>query len=222
MKSSSLIIVSIVLFVVITSLVLLYPTFTNQQLSSMDMNRKHGTVDTTMGSPTMGSQNAKITIIEFGDYQCPNCKKWFLETKPQIIENLIQTNKANLIFIDITFLGKDSIPSAIASYCAEEQGKYWEYHSILYSNQEGIDTGWASNTNLKQFASELGLDMELFNSCLDSEKFEKRVSFNTEQARINGVRGTPTFIIVDPEGDQKTIVGPQPYPVFKNIVEEMI
>lgn len=221
MVKSSYIIISVVLFVVIASIILVYPSITDKQSSNLDMNRQRGSVDTTLGSPLLGSPDAKVTIIEFGDYQCPNCKRWFQDTKPDINVNLIENNKANLVFVDIAFLGKDSIPAAIASYCAEDQGRYWEYHSVLYSKQDGIDTGWASNGNLKKFASDLGLDMNLFDDCLDSGKFEKRVSFNTKQAIQNNVKGTPTFIIVGPNNNQKVIVGPQPFSVFESVVNEM-
>jgi len=188
---------------------------------NLDVSQVHGSVVTAMGSPILGSSDAQVTIIEFGDYQCPNCKKWFLETKPEIISNLIDDGKANLVFVDIAFLGKDSLPASMASYCAEEQGKYWEYHTLLYSNQQGIDTGWASAERLYAFAFSLGLDMDLFGTCLDSGKYAKRVHFNTNEAKKNGVTGTPTFIIVGIDGSEKRIVGPQPYSVFENTINSM-
>ena len=196
--------------------------FNAEESVNLDMARTHGTVSTAMGSPILGSLNAPITIVEFGDYQCSQCYKWYHETKPAIIENFIQTGKANLIFVDLAFLGRDSPKASAATYCAEEQGKYWEYHGLLYSSQEAIDNGWASSERLKAFAFNLGLDTDLFDSCLDSGKFDKRVQYNTNEATKQGATGTPTFIIVNSDGEQQKIAGAQPYSVFKNVIDSMI
>jgi protein-disulfide isomerase len=193
------------------------------QTLNLDMERTHGSISTAMGSPILGSESAKITIVEFGDYQCHQCYNWFHNTKDSIVENYIETGKVNLIFVDLAFLGRDSPKAAAATYCAEEQGKYWEYHEMLYNYQENkIDSGWANSERLKAFASELGLDEELFGNCVDSGKFNKRVQFNISEAKKQGASGTPTFIIVNSEGGQQKIVGAQPYSVFKNILDSMI
>jgi len=219
---AKIIIPIIIAFVVVVSVAAFYPTLSETESINLDMNQSFGTVNTSMSSPVLGSPDAPVTIIEFGDYQCPSCKKWFLDSKPQIISNLIDTGKANLIFIDMTFLGKDSHPASTATYCAEDQGQYWNYHDLLYSNQLGVDTGWANSERLKAFAFSLGLDMDLFVSCLDSGKYDKRVRFNTRVASNNGVDSTPTFIIVGPDGQQQKIGGAQPYSVFENVIESMI
>lgn len=190
--------------------------------SASDVERKYGTVDTTMGSPILGSLDAPITIIEFGDYQCPQCNKWYHNVKPDIEEKYIQTGKANLIFVDLAFFGPDSAKAAQATYCADEQGRYWEYHNMLYSNQKGINDGWANIENLKKFASGLNLDIESFNNCLDSGKYQKRVDNNVEVAKKNGASGTPTFIIVSSSGNQERIEGAQPFSVFKQTLDSMI
>ncbi len=188
---------------------------------NLDMGRTHGSISTAMGSPILGDPSASITIVEFGDYQCEQCYAWFHETKPRIIQDYIDTGKANLVFVDLAFLGKDSIPASMATYCAEDQEMYWEYHDLLYNSQESVDGGWANSERLKAFAFSLDLDMELFESCLDSGKYSKRVQYNIQQARENGVRGTPGFFIVGPDGQQK-IGGAQPFSVFKNILDSMI
>ena len=187
---------------------------------NLDMGRTHGTVSTAMGSPILGDPSATITIVEFGDYQCEQCYAWFHETKPAIVQDYIDTGKANLVFVDLAFLGRDSPKAAQASYCAEDQGMYWEYHDILYNLQESIDNGWANSERLKAFAFSLDLDMELFESCLDSEKYSKRVQYNIQQARKNGINGTPGFFIVGPDGQQQ-ISGAQPFSVFKQIMDSM-
>ena len=189
---------------------------------NLDMGRTHGTISTAMGSAILGDPSAPITIVEFGDYQCHQCYNWFHNTKPAITENYIDAGKVNLVFVDMAFLGRDSPKAAQASYCAEEQGMCWEYHDILYNLQEEkINGGGGNSERLKAFAFSLDLDMELFESCLDSGKYSKRVQYNTQQARDNGVRGTPGFFIVGPDGQQQ-ISGAQPFSVFKQILDPMI
>lgn len=189
---------------------------------NLDMSRTHGTISTAMGSPILGDPNAPVTIVEFGDYQCHQCYNWFHNTKPSITRDYIDTGKVNLVFVDMAFLGRDSSPAAQATYCAEDQGKYWEYHDMLYNAQEDkIDGGWANSERLKAFAFSMGLDMELFESCLDSGKYSKRVQYNTQQARDHDVRGTPGFFIVASDG-QLQIAGAQPLSVFKQILDQLV
>ena len=195
---------------------------TSNEIVDLDVSRTHGTISTGMGSPILGDPSAPITIVEFGDYQCHQCYNWFHNTKPTIFQNYIETGKANLVFVDLAFLGRDSQKASQASYCAEDQGMYWEYHDTLYNFQEPqIDGGWANSERLKAFASNLELDMDLFESCLDSGKYAKRVQYNIQQARDHGVRGTPGFFIVGPDGQQQR-GSAQPYSVFKQILDTMI
>jgi len=194
---------------------------TGNEALNLDMGQTHGTVSTAMGSPILGSESAPITIIEFGDYQCEQCYKWYHNTKDSIVQNYIETGKANLIFVDLAILGRDSPKAAAATYCAEEQGKYWKYHDLLYTFQEGVNSGWANSERLKAFAFSLELDTELFDSCVDSGKFSKRVQFNTNEAKKQGATVTPTFIIVNSDGEQQKIGGAQPYSVFQKVLDSM-
>lgn len=212
-----------VIAALIIGIVASYSISSQSEIVNLDMSRTHGTISTAMGSSILGNPSAPITIVEFGDYQCHQCYNWFHNTKPTIFENYVETGKANFIFVDLAFLGKDSPKAAQASYCAEDQGKYWEYHNMLYNSQESkIDNGWANSERLKAFAFSLGLDMELFESCLDSEKYSKRVQHNINEARKHGVRGTPGFFIVGPDDQQQQIGGAQPYSVFKQVIDSMI
>ena len=195
----------------------------SSETMNLDMGRTHGDVSTAMGSPILGNPSAPITIVEFGDYQCESCYYWFHTQKPEIYENYISTGKANLVFVDLAFLGRDSSTAAQASYCAEDQGMYWEYHDLLYNSQESqIDNGWANSERLKAFAFSMGLDMDLFESCLDSDKYSKRVQYNVSEAKKHGARATPTFIIVGPNNQQEQFQGGQPYSTFKQIMDNMI
>ena len=199
-----------------------YSSSTTETLN-LDMSRTHGSVSTAMGSPILGDPSAPITIVEFGDFQCHACYNWFHTHKPAIYENYIATGKANLVFVDLAFLGRDSPKAAQASYCAEDQGRYWDYHNLLYNSQQSqIDNGWANSESLKNFAFSLSLDMELFESCLDSGKYSKRVQYNTSEAKKHNARATPTFIIVGPNDQQEQFQGGQPYSTFKKIMDDMI
>ena len=195
----------------------------NVESYDIDMTRTHGSISTAMGSPILGDPDAPVTIVEFGDYQCHQCHNWFLDTKPMIMRDYIETGKVNLVFVDFAFLGRDSQKAAEATYCADDQNKYWEYHDSLYTAQESkIDNGWANSERLKAFAFNLNLDMDLFNECLDSGKYSKRVQYNSQEARDNGVRGTPGFFIIGPDFQQHPIGGAQPFSVFQRVLDTMI
>ena len=175
------------------------------------------------GSPPLGSESAPVTIVEFGDYQCEACYHWFHNTRSTLIDNYIETGKAKLVFVDLPFLGRDSPKAAQASYCAEDQGKYWEYHTILYTFQDGPpDSGWADRDRLNSFALSLDMNMDEFNECIDSSKYKKRVDANYEEAVKNGANSTPTFIIISQDGAIEKFAGAQPYPVFASMIESML
>ena len=213
--------IGVIMVAIVGSLAAFFSS-SSSEITNLDMSRTHGTVSTAMGSPILGDPSASITIVEFGDYQCHQCYNWFHNTKPAITRDYIETGKTNLVFVDLAFLGNDSSIASQASYCAEDQKMYWKYHDILYTSQESkIDGGWANSERLKAFAFNLGLDMELFESCLDSGKYSKRVQYNMQQARDNGIRGTPGFIIVGPEGQQQ-ISGAQPFSVFKQTLDTVL
>ena len=186
-----------------------------------NMMMSSGGINISMASPVLGSPSAPVTIVEFGDYQCPKCDAWFKNEEPTIKANYIDTNKAKLYFVDFPFLGPDSIVAAQAAYCAGDQGKYWEYHDYLYTNQQGVQNGWASASNLKSIAGTLGLDTTQFNSCLDSGKYADRVSHNKDIGTSQGVQGTPTFFIVGSTGTTQEIAGPQPASAFSTIINQM-
>nr|ABZ06849.1 putative DSBA-like thioredoxin domain protein [uncultured marine crenarchaeote HF4000_ANIW93E5] len=185
--------------------------------------KTESTINLENGSPALGSESAPITIVEFGDYQCESCYYWFHNTRSTIIDNYIETGKAKLIFVDLPFLGRDSKTAAQASYCAEDQGKYWEYHTMLYTFQDGApDSGWASQDRLNSFAFTLEMNMDEFNDCMDSSKYKIRVQANYHEAVKQGAQSTPTFIIISSDGTTKKFAGAQPYSVFAATIESML
>ena len=180
-------------------------------------------LDTRNGSPVLGEISSPVTIVEFGDYQCPFCKRWNETTKPAIERNFIESGKASLIYVDFPIIGPDSIVAHAGSYCAAEQGMYWKYHDFVYANQGHENDGWANSDNLKALVSGIdGLDTDLFDKCLDSKRYEQRVNDNKEIASNAGARSTPTFIIIGPEGTAEMITGAQPYGTFKTVIDELV
>lgn len=180
-------------------------------------------LDTSKGSPILGSESAPVTIVEFGDYQCPFCQRWNINTKPLVVRDYINTGKVNMIYMDLMVVGADSLKAHAGSYCAEEQGLYWQYHDFLYANQGHENDGWASSQNLKTLVSQMdGIDAQAFSQCLDSGKYESRAKENNNIAMKAGARSTPSFIIIGPDGKGTQITGAQPYSTFQEVIEQKL
>ena len=196
----------------------------DRYMENIIASQQSSLVNLENGSPPLGSESAPITIVKFGDYQCEACYYWFHNTRSTLIDNYIETGKAKLVFLDLPFLGRDSITAAEASYCAEDQGKYWEYHTMLYTFQEveAYDSGWADRDRLNAFASSLNMNMDEFNECMDSSKYKNRVKANFDEAVRNGVQSTPTFILISQDGKTEKFAGAQPYSVFAATIESML
>lgn len=162
-------------------------------------------VDISVGTlPVLGEEKAPVVMIEFSDFQCPFCGRHFSQTEPQIIEKYVKTGKVRLAYRDFAFLDAiggippeqgESHLASVAARCANEQGKFWDYHNYLFRNQKGENQGAFSVVNLKKFAQTLGLDMGNFNSCFDSLKYLEQVKKDTTEGQDAGVSGTPSFFI---------------------------
>jgi len=172
------------------------------------------------GSPIMGDSNAPITILEWGDYQCTFCYRFHENTLDIINEDFIKTGKVKLVFKDFPLNGPDSQLAAEASYCAEDQEKYWQYHDELYKNWGGERTGWITRESLDRFAGTVGLDLVEFNVCLDEQKYQNRVITHHEFGKEIGIDATPSFLVFN---DQKIIKirGNQPLEVFLKTFDEL-
>ena len=179
-------------------------------------------VFTDNASPILGNPNAPITMVEFGDYQCTFCSKFFHETENSIITNYIKTGKVKILFKDYIILGQDSINAANAAHCANDQKLFWEYHSMLYNNWAGENTGWADLAHLHEFANTLGLDMDVFSTCMSDLKWKELVNLSSKDGQKLGVSGTPTFFVIDQNNDVIKIVGAQHYDVFKQIFDSVL
>ena len=177
------------------------------------------TLFTANASPYLGSEDAPITLIEFGDYQCLFCNKFFHETEASILKNYVETGKVKIIFKDFTIIGPDSIGAAHAAHCAEDQGKFWEYHDELYNNWAGENNGWASSENLVKFAQNIGLNEEEFKQCMSDGKYKQLVTASSNDAKNLGITGTPAFFVIGPDNQVTRISGAQPYEVFHKIFQ---
>ena len=170
------------------------------------------------GSPILGDPLATITILEWGDYQCTFCYRFHESSLKTIIDDYIDTGEVKLIFKDFPLNGPDSILAAEASYCAEDQEKYWEYHDELYTNWGGEQTGWITRDSLNQFASTIELDLKQFNTCLDEHLHKQRVMELYQFGSEIGIDATPSFLIFNNENVIK-ITGNQPIDVFIRTIE---
>jgi protein-disulfide isomerase len=177
-------------------------------------------VDNT--SPILGSKDAPITMIEFGDYQCFYCNKFYHTIEPDIVKNYINTGKVRMVFKDFVIIGQDSVNAAHAAHCAQEQGKFWEYHDALYDNWAGENTGWASSNNLTSFATKVGLNGTQFSNCMSQSRYLPMIQGSMSDAKGLGLTGTPDFFIVAPDHSITKIVGAQPYEVFDNLFKSKL
>ena len=177
---------------------------------------------TDNASPVLGSNDAPITMVEFGDYQCFYCNQFYHTTEPDIVKNYINTGKVRMVFKDFVIIGQDSVNAAHAAHCAQEKGKFWEYHDALYNNWSGENTGWASSANLLSFAKKIGLDGSQFSQCMTESKYIQVVQGSLSNAKTLGLTGTPDFFIIAPDHSITKIVGAQPYEVFDNIFKSKL
>ena len=172
------------------------------------------------GTIIMGNPNAKITIVEFGDYQCTFCYKFHDETMKRINEKYIKTENVNFIYKDFPLNGKQSILASEASYCAEKQGKFWEYHNTLYSNWGGENTGWITENVLLGFARDVKLNLDDFSQCLENSEFRQKVLGNEQFGKDIGINATPSFLIFN-DDEVYRIIGAQSFEKFEQVFNEL-
>ena len=195
------------------------------------------TVKVDAGDPVMGKKDAKVTVVEFADYQCPYCgalsglnttmvsqmqsqDKTWEPFGTNFIKEYVTTGKAKFIYKDFAFLdnGSDTGESHLAGQaarCSGDQSKYWEMHDWLYSNQNGENKGDFTSDKLKAAAQTLGLDATKFNDCLDTGKYAKTITDNTAYGRTIGVSSTPAVFI-----NGQLLSGAQSYQAFKSLIDQ--
>lgn len=162
--------------------------------------------------PVQGEANAPVTVVEFSDFQCPYCSRFVKMIMPSIYENYVKTGKVKFVFRDFPLDGHpNALPAALATECANEQGKFWEMHDMIFNQQ----TEWSPSEKVAdmfaKYAKELGLDTKQFGECYKSQKFASEIKKDLLDAVSVGVNGTPSFFI-----NGKEISGAMPYEtVFK-------
>ena len=173
--------------------------------------------------PVKGDLNAPVTIIEFSDFQCPYCGRFFKSTLTEIERDYIKTGKVRYVFRDFPLDFHKQAPKASeAANCAGEQGKYWEMHDKLFENQNALMVD-----KLRQYAAEVGLESGPFDACLDSGKYAEEINRDVEDGKKAGVSGTPSFFIGKSQGPGKEItgkriVGARPYESFKQVIDQIL
>ncbi len=171
--------------------------------------------------PILGDKNAEISIVEFSDFQCPFCEKVFSGALTDFkSSSYFSDGKVNLIYkqFPLTNIHPYAQKSAEASLCAQDQGKFWEYHDFLFANQEALD-----ETSLKNYAQQLELDTSKFNNCLDNNEKEAEVKKETQQAVNAGGKGTPYFIIINNQNKKtQAVSGTVPFSEFESAINSLL
>ena len=165
---------------------------------------------TLEGAPVRGSANAPVTIVEFSDFQCPYCAR----VQPDLVKiRETYKDKVKIVFKDYPLeFHANARKAAEASRCAAEQGKYWEYHDVLFANGTALELA-----NLKKFAENLKLDATQFSTCLDSGKHAASISKDMAEGTQAGVTGTPAFFV-----NGRFLSGAQPFASFQDAIEEAL
>ncbi|MFZ5809037.1 MAG: DsbA family protein [Chloroflexota bacterium] len=167
---------------------------------------------------TMGDPNAPVQMINFSDYQCPYCGRFSRDTEPLIVENFVKTGKVFFEYIPYgpggIPIGQESADAAMASFCAAEQGKFWEYHDMLFANQTGENVGDYTLKRLEAFAQYLGLDMDQYSACMKQKKYADKLEEGIKRGKDANIGGTPSFLI-----NGTLIEGAVPYEQFKQAIE---
>ena len=177
------------------------------------------------GAPSLGSEEAVVTLIEFSDYECPYCIKYFQETWPQIQADYVQTGKIRYVFKDfpVDQLHPEAIRAHEAAHCAGEQNKFWELHGRLFGK-----AGTHTPELLEERAAEAGLNLEAYRECVESDRYTKAIQQSVTQATELGATGTPAFFLG--MRDRATgqvrllqfISGAQPYATFAKTLDALL
>jgi protein-disulfide isomerase len=160
--------------------------------------------------PVFGPADARVTIVEFSDYQCPYCIKWYREVYARLMEEY--KGQIRFVYRDfpLTSIHPEALPAAEAANCANEQGAYWQYHDALFSGQFEL-----SADAYIQYASALGLDLQKFQACLKEGRYRAEIEADLNYAIDLGVQSTPTFFI-----NGIPVIGAQPYAAFKQVIDK--
>jgi protein-disulfide isomerase len=163
----------------------------------------------TDDDPSIGPENAPVTIIEFSDYQCPYCERWYQQVLEQLLANY--PGKIHFVYRDLPLPSHpEAVPAAEAANCAGEQSDYWKFHNALFSGQYGL-----GRAAYEQYAADMGLDTKAFAACLDSRRYQDEIQADASDASRVGINSTPTFVI-----NGRVLIGALPFADFKAVIDE--
>ena len=177
------------------------------------------------GAPVKGDGSARVTVVEFTDYQCPFCSRHFKQTWPRLEQDFVNTGKARFVLRDLPIeaIHPQAFKAAEAAYCAGKQGKFWEMHDQLFNNQSALN-----RRDLSAHAQALGLNLTAFDQCVDSEAGAAQIRKDVADSRQAGARGTPIFYVgvTDPNSNQlrvtRIIRGAHSYATFKETIDALL
>jgi protein-disulfide isomerase len=178
------------------------------------------------GAPFLGKVDAPVTLMEFSDYQCPFCSRHYRQTMPTLVKDYVETGQLKYVMREnpIQSIHSRAMGASQAALCANDQGKYWEMHNIMFDNQREL-----AEENLKSYAATIGLDTAEFNSCFDTKKHENTVNEDLKDGQTLGIRGTPGFVLglTDPDDPNKVnftvfLNGAKPLPDFKSAIDSLL
>jgi protein-disulfide isomerase len=174
----------------------------------------------------LGNEDAEITLIEFADYRCPFCHKFHEDTFDNVVTNFINTGKAKYLFKDFVVNDrgeyKGSMQAAVASHCAAEQGKYWEYLKEIYKNFKPEPQHWITLDSLVKFANNIQiLDIGKFKSCVESNKYQNQIQESGSLAQQLGITGTPSFVVLKNDKIETIFPGALPYEYFEKTLNAL-
>jgi len=164
--------------------------------------------------PSKGPEDAPVVMVEFSDFQCGYCRKFWQETLPRIEERYIRPGKVRFVYRHLAILGEASVLAAQAASCAHDQGKFWEYHDALFRTSAPLAF---TTARLKRSAGQSGLDERTFSGCLDSGKHAERVEAETLLGRALGANGTPTFLL-----NGQLLIGAYPFETFQQALDALL
>ncbi|MBT4917082.1 DsbA family protein [Candidatus Peregrinibacteria bacterium] len=171
-------------------------------------------VDLSDDDAILGDTDAPVTIVEFSDYQCPYCEKFWSQTLPDLKKNYIDTGKVRFIYRDWPLSGHDrAIPAALATECVKDQlgdEGFYAIHDMIFEN-----FGKLSDDDLSTFAKVAGVDEAEYLDCYESQKFLSEIEKDFNDGMTYGVTGTPGFFV-----NGVRLSGAQPYEVFEKVIEE--
>lgn len=165
----------------------------------------------------MGAANAPVRVIEYGDFQCPYCLKFWNETEAQLIKEYVDTGKVYFEYRTYAVVGAESFSAAEGAYCAGDQNKFWEYHDTLFANWTGENVGNFTQDKLIRYAEALNLNMEEFTFCLSAGKHKATVEQDMKNAKTDGVNATPTFFI-----NGTKMEGAHPFSTLKHFIDQAL